>query len=133
MIVREEPSVAYDVLRSFALYVRTDPDNTYLGLPHSCDVTSALVCVSGGTFAWPNARMDTRQPSVLAKNQIERLRSFNLFQRACEIVRKEKLTRMEEQAQLAMLQFGLASRLARFGARLLNYLTVLETVLGGQD
>lgn len=39
MIVREELSVAYDVLRSFALYVGIDPDDTYLGLPHSHDVS----------------------------------------------------------------------------------------------
>lgn len=69
-----------------------DPDNTYLGLPHSNDVSSALVHMPGGAFVWPNARMDTRQPYVLSKDRIERLRDFDLFQRACEIVRKETLT-----------------------------------------
>ncbi len=48
MIVREDLSVAYDVLRSFALYVGIDPDDTYLGLPHSHDVSSALVYVPRG-------------------------------------------------------------------------------------
>lgn len=132
MIVNEELSVAFDILRSFALYVGIDPDDTYVGLPHSNDVSSALVYVPGGTFVWPNARMDTRQSYVLSKDRVEHLRNFDLFQRACEIVRKGTLTRMEEQTQLAMLQFGLSSRLERSGARLVNYLTVLETVLGGE-
>lgn len=132
MIVTEELSVAFDILRSFALYIGIDPDDSYVGLPHSNDVNSALVYVPGGAFVWPNARMDTREPYVLSKDRVEHLRNFDLFQRACEIVRKDTLTRMEEQTQLAILQFGLSSRLERSGARLVNYLTVLETVLGGE-
>lgn len=117
MIVSEELSVAFDVLRSFALYMGIDPDDSYVGLPHSNDVRSALVYVPKATFVWPNARMDTRQSCVLSKDRVERSRNFDLFQRACEIVRKDTLTRMEEQTQLATRQFGLPSRIGLSAAR----------------
>ena len=132
-IAAEEIRIALAVLRTFALYIGINPDDTLLDVPPNSNIRRAILYRPGAALSFPSTRYERRIPYIMSRQQIERLRQFDLFQRAQAIAATEHPTQLEQKLLLAMLQFDTAATLDAPESKLPHYLTVIETLLAREE
>jgi len=128
-ISSERLTIALDVLRTFALYLGIDPHHVHLGVSTPKAVKMSLELRPGEAMKWNASPAERRGPLELTEGLLNRLKQWNLFQRAQAIVSSENRSATEQKILLAIMQYGETSCISADWARLQGYLSVLETVL----